>query len=62
MNGPGFKRRENERPVMRVMWTRSAEGRSPDGTDDAAPVSGRTIARRHICLGYSRRGDDHMAL
>lgn len=59
MSGPGFKRRENERPVMRL---RSVEGQSLDSADDAAPLSGRTIARRHICLGYSRREDDHMAL
>ena len=48
--------------ALQMFRFQSAEGRSPGGADDAAPLSGRTIARRHICLGYSRRGDDHMVL
>ncbi|EFE90882.1 hypothetical protein GCWU000341_02384 [Oribacterium sp. oral taxon 078 str. F0262] len=45
-----------------MMRLRSAGGQSPGGADDAAPLSERTIARRQRRLGYSRRGDDHMAL
>ncbi|ERL22154.1 hypothetical protein HMPREF1986_00760 [Oribacterium sp. oral taxon 078 str. F0263] len=55
MSGPGFKRRENERPAARMMRLRSAGGQSPGGKDASDIAGGETITWRYRRLGYSRR-------